>query len=414
LPASSPISRYEIAEYLAVPVPTRRRALLSAMEGAAVEVLNALLHEGEPDLHSRIEDCVQLARLFAGRATEHELTRAREALADEAEASSVRRVALELLLKHDVKFKWAELDAYAGACAGDGGSGFVQRCLALCSKLVAEEDRTRFLHYLEAPGALRRLDPRAVQEAVQIVAPLLGEGVRREDRERALKACLALLQHDNVQVRHETLDAMLPHCTLEMLERLRFLRREVIDAELIERIQALVNRLWREPIDLMTVSPTGFEHLARIWFEAKGYTSVSHSGRVGDGGIDLQARSPDDVLCVIQCKRWRRDTTVGRREIERIRDAARRIGAGRAILWTTSRFGRGAGRVLAEAREGASNVTIDLIDGAAIIAGFDRAWGEGSVRIRAGGGGSLLTMRLDASTARFQASRQSCAAGRRI
>jgi restriction system protein len=121
------------------------------------------------------------------------------------------------------------------------------------------------------------------------------------------------------------------------------------------------NPQWREALleRVLMMDPSSFEQLAARLLREKGFTSVSVTGRTGDGGIDgvgVLRVSLINFKVFFQCKRYK--GSVGSSVIRDFRGAM----AGRAdkgLLITTGSFSRDA---KAEAtRDGAPPV--DLIDG---------------------------------------------------
>lgn len=118
---------------------------------------------------------------------------------------------------------------------------------------------------------------------------------------------------------------------------------------------------WKEELieQMLSMSPTGFEHLAQRLLRAAGFVNTRVTGRTGDGGIDgmgVYQVSLVSFPVLFQCKRYR-----GAVSSDKVRDF-RGAMAGRGdkgLLITTGTFTRDARNEAT--REGAP--PIDLIDG---------------------------------------------------
>ena len=94
--------------------------------------------------------------------------------------------------------------------------------------------------------------------------------------------------------------------------------------------------------------PAFLERLALQLLTAMGYGgragAAEHIGRSGDGGVDGVVRQ--DVLGLdrvyVQAKRYARDSTVGRPDIQAFVGALHGMQADRGVFITTSRFSTGA------------------------------------------------------------------------
>jgi restriction system protein len=115
--------------------------------------------------------------------------------------------------------------------------------------------------------------------------------------------------------------------------------------------------------DLMTLTPTEFEHLVRQLFEAtpgmEGWTTQASK----DDGIDAVIFNATPItggLTVVQAKQY--SVTVGVQHVRELRGAMEDKKAGRGVLVTTSSFTTDA-RILADRFGG----QVQLIDGPELI-----------------------------------------------
>lgn len=118
---------------------------------------------------------------------------------------------------------------------------------------------------------------------------------------------------------------------------------------------------WREELlqVLLTMDPTGFEHLAKRLLRAAGFINASVTGGSGDGGIDgvgVYRLSLVSFPVYFQCKRYK--GTVGPEKVRDFRGAMQGRGD-KGLLITTGSFTSEAKREAT--RDGAP--PIDLIDG---------------------------------------------------
>lgn len=101
-------------------------------------------------------------------------------------------------------------------------------------------------------------------------------------------------------------------------------------------------RNWQElygPEGLHGLSPLAFERLVAHVFETSG--TVTHTGRTGDGGIDIEVMS-DGNLVIVQCKRFR--SPVGPAPVRELLGALSARGAQQGVLVSTASFTDGAQR----------------------------------------------------------------------
>lgn len=114
--------------------------------------------------------------------------------------------------------------------------------------------------------------------------------------------------------------------------------------------------------------PTDFESFCAELYRALGYEAhVTPPSR--DGGFDLRLVDPDGRSCIVECKCYARGHSVGRPQVQKLRGANDVEGAERMAFVTTSGFS-------AEAERYARQAGVELVDGAALTALCDRAWGR--------------------------------------
>lgn len=106
-------------------------------------------------------------------------------------------------------------------------------------------------------------------------------------------------------------------------------------------------RHWQErygPEGLQELSPVAFERLVAHVFETSG-GSVTHTGRTGDEGIDIEVMSKGHLV-IVQCKRFR--SPVGPAPVRELLGALNARGAQQGVLVSTSGFTDGAHRFAEE------------------------------------------------------------------
>jgi restriction endonuclease Mrr len=91
--------------------------------------------------------------------------------------------------------------------------------------------------------------------------------------------------------------------------------------------------------ELLSLTPTEFEHYTGSLLESIGYQSVEHSGGPGDLAADLRCRDQDGHHVIVQCKRWAPWKSVPSSEIQKfIGMVYMHHGADRGVFVTTSGF----------------------------------------------------------------------------
>lgn len=111
-------------------------------------------------------------------------------------------------------------------------------------------------------------------------------------------------------------------------------------------------------IDVHTITPEQFELLIADLLNKMGFR-VEHTGKTGDGGIDIKAELSTPLVggrFIIQCKRYSEDTKVDVKDIRDLFGVIHSEMAGRGILITTSSF-------TSKAIDFANGKPIELIDG---------------------------------------------------
>src|SRR5215213_1741075 len=68
--------------------------------------------------------------------------------------------------------------------------------------------------------------------------------------------------------------------------------------------------------DLLTLSPTAFEHAVADLLRALGYRDVRRVGGSGDQGVDVACRDAAGKRVIVQCKRYGPATKVGSPDLQ--------------------------------------------------------------------------------------------------
>lgn len=364
---------------------------------ASVASVDAVF-ELRAEAHGAHEDALTLLVDLAKRFGHPVTDRARAVLRDDRRAEGVRLLALETLAHRAELPPWRELEAIARCLVMPNASGFMAACIARCDSVgMSTQDRIPFLHYLTDPRARRQESGDVVIAAIERVEGLLFEDVVWEHRELAFDACFDLLRHPSSMVRARAFDAICAHCPLNWFERLRFVRRSSIDHRFLERLHGLVNRLWSRPLDLLSLSPNGFEYLVREWLRTKGYTSIRLRGEVHDEGVDLVAEAPDGVRCIVQCKRWKPGSAIGQGPVVDLNNTIARSDAQRGVFVTTTSFTASAKRFRDQMNSTKKRTAIELVDGTMLVNDFESAWGSGEVLVGVPMKDVSAQLRLDGS-----------------
>lgn len=116
--------------------------------------------------------------------------------------------------------------------------------------------------------------------------------------------------------------------------------------------------------------PTDFESFCAELYRALGSEAhVTPPSR--DGGFDLRLVDRDGRSAIVECKCYARGHSVGRPQVQKLRGANDVERADRMVFVTTSSFS-------AEAEKYARQAGVELVDGLALTALCDRAWGGGA------------------------------------
>lgn len=107
---------------------------------------------------------------------------------------------------------------------------------------------------------------------------------------------------------------------------------------------------------LLHLSARDFELTIGSLLQAYGYTDVQHTGKAGDNGADLHARSPSGERVIVQCKRYAPGQTVSTSTIRDLIGALQIHHADRGIFVTPSALSKNAQAL-------ASQHNIDVFDG---------------------------------------------------
>lgn len=359
-----------------------RQRLCVALEKRRGDALRAIL-----DVHARGEipdkEAVQLgahlARGADGQTTDLLLRTLQESVHREAE----RLVALEILVRLRVGLTWPVL----AQVAWDASDGLLRAtCLRQCKAThLSMDNRAEVLWLLETSRA-----PAVIVAALALVEPLLGADSTEECRERTLDAICEQLQSPDREVRRAALELLNTHCQLDWLERVRFVAPACVDHEFLEGLHGVVSRIWTQPLDLMTVSPSGFEHLIKRWLRFRGYGAIHVRGGVKDDGIDLDCTRLDSdaphASCAVQCKRWLPGESIGDGVVRKLLADAQKRDARYALFVTTSDFtGKACDLLRSEPRLG-------LVGGRELLLDFEKHWGPKSVVIHGRAASELPTL----------------------
>ncbi len=109
--------------------------------------------------------------------------------------------------------------------------------------------------------------------------------------------------------------------------------------------------------ELYDLSPQEFEQYVARLFRKKGYT-VTHRGRSGDKGVDLELERTGGKRAIVQCKRYRRP--VGPEVVRELFGTLVHERVSHAFLVTTANISKSA-------REWTQDKPMTLIDGSLLI-----------------------------------------------
>ena len=121
-------------------------------------------------------------------------------------------------------------------------------------------------------------------------------------------------------------------------------RSEIITPQLLitetRRIKKVILEIYKNNLNLFRVTPREFEELIAELLEQKGY-STELTKQTRDGGYDLIALKDDNGFALkylVECKKHRKDRTVGIGIVRSFSDVVRTENANRGIIFTTSYF----------------------------------------------------------------------------
>ncbi len=135
--------------------------------------------------------------------------------------------------------------------------------------------------------------------------------------------------------------------------------KEIDNEDLISLIIASTVKLQTKgKVDIYSISSEQFESLIVHLLQKMEFV-VEHTGKTGDGGIDIKAELPIPIRggkFIIQCKRYNKDTKVDVKDIRELFGVIHAEMANKGILITTSDF-------TSKAIDFAKGKPIELIDG---------------------------------------------------
>jgi restriction system protein len=98
-------------------------------------------------------------------------------------------------------------------------------------------------------------------------------------------------------------------------------------------------RTHQAEVDLLSLSPSQFEHLTAELLRRQGFHHVHVVGGPGDYGADITGVDPEGRKVVVQCKRYAPRNKIGSRDVQTFFGmAVAHHEAARAIFVTTSTF----------------------------------------------------------------------------
>jgi restriction system protein len=111
--------------------------------------------------------------------------------------------------------------------------------------------------------------------------------------------------------------------------------------------------------DLRRLDWRSFELLVADYYRSIGYHVVEGKGNVPDGGIDIQMRSPNGQLVLVQCKHWK-SSNIGVKVVREMLGVLQKTGAHKALII-------GIGGFTQEAIAFSNGQPIELLDGSTFI-----------------------------------------------
>ena len=125
-----------------------------------------------------------------------------------------------------------------------------------------------------------------------------------------------------------------------------------------KEVRRLVDQKRRDYGKILELSPRAFEDLVSALFRKMDY-EVEQTPYTNDGGRDAIARKGGEIY-LIECKRYAKDTNVGRRDLQIFHSAIIDGAAAGGFFVTTGKFGETAGEFV-------QNKNIQLVDGQRLV-----------------------------------------------
>lgn len=127
----------------------------------------------------------------------------------------------------------------------------------------------------------------------------------------------------------------------------------------------LCSHLARRYSDIYQLSPRRFEEAVAEVYRSMGW-QVTLTAQTRDGGLDLCCLANDkNEKCIVECKRYSAERTVGIAVVDRLVGVSIRTGSNSAHLVTSSSFSRPALQAAAEARK--QGITLELTDASELL-----------------------------------------------
>lgn len=173
-----------------------------------------------------------------------------------------------------------------------------------------------------------------LQEALEAASTKRDPAIRNFERLREILAMATTIESTRTNLDLQYLDLTSREIRSDLQHYLTHL-----DMDQLSELESLVENLdagvWNYS-DLQKFSPTEFEHLVAVLYDAQGYeTEVSQASN--DMGIDVIARGNGETL-VIQVKQYSRGNTVGRPTVQQLAGARDQVNATKGVIITSSSF----------------------------------------------------------------------------
>lgn len=200
-------------------------------------------------------------------------------------------------------------------------------------------------------------DPEA--DRVLLVLDALARQTERVRAQDICKRLLRLITNPYPAVRHRAIELLGILGDLDVIERVCM--QPFSEPADIEVVQRLVHCMLSKPRNVYSLRPENFEHLIKQLLERMSFEEVRVTGRVGDGGIDVEAMVCQQTgsmqnrrRVLVQCKRHREP--IGPESIAAFAEQTLvRAGAVQGLFISTSAFTEGARRAVGSHR-------LELID----------------------------------------------------